>query len=259
MGRAARRAKERRMKRTRRPKIGCKTASERIAKNAVSYLGRSWCDTFRSCKRSTGRRNRSPKAMPEYWKNAKYAVGWLRKNSRKVLSWKRKGRKARRVRRVVRTSWHVAGLQCKTARVSSNRAGVIRSRQWRGWTMVGGGINNKYRHFNRLSAFEESYPEGTNWRCDTGFGPGRLDCYSRQCRLGGMSCTTRRAYKNGSGTATAYLPAGYVATGGGMYNHYRAWNRKAAFETSMPVGNRAWRCDMGLGAGRFSCYVRGCR
>merc|ERR1712096_465448 len=71
---------------------------------------------------------------------------------------------------------------------------------------------------------------------------------SRQCRLGGMSCTTRRAYKNGSGTATAYLPAGYVATGGGMYNHYHAWNRKAAFETSMPVGNRAWRCDMGLGA-----------
>merc|ERR1711959_611076 len=322
---AARRAKELLKKRSRpRGKIGCKQAQERIAKNAVSYLGRSWCDTFRSCKKSTGRRNRNirtwikgqaykeytgtcadhhgravnrrfarrwsihatfawckakcdamgpncagismsskvhrdPNAMPNYWKNARYAVGWLRKNSRKVLSWKRKGRKARRVRRVVKTSWHVKGLQCKTARVSSNRAGVIRARQWRGWTMVGGGINNKYRHFTRLSAFEESYPEGTNWRCDTGFGPGRLDCYSRQCRLGGMSCTTRRAYKNGSGTATAYLPAGYIATSGGMYNHYRSWNKKAAFETSMPYGHRAWRCDMGLGAGRFSCYVRGCR
>merc|ERR1712093_123305 len=321
---AERRSKERKKKRTRGPKIGCKTANERIAKNAVSYLGRSWCDTFRSCPKSTGRRNRrtrtwikgqaykeytgtcadhrgravnrrfarrwsihatfawckakcdamgpncagismsskvhrDPNAMPNYWKNARYAVGWLRKNSRKVLSWKRKGRKARRVRRVVKTSWHVKGLQCKTARVSSNRAGVIRARQWRGWTMVGGGINNHYRHFNKLSAFEESYPEGNNWRCDTGFGPGRLTCYSRMCRLSGMSCPTRSAHKNGSGIIYAHLPAGYTATGGGVYNHYRHFNKHSAFETSIPHGNRSWRCDMGLGHGRFNCYVRGCR
>lgn len=202
--------------------------------------------------------HRDPNAMPEYWENAKYAVGWLRSNSNNALSWKPPARR-RRTRRVVRTTWRSTGLQCKTARISSNRAGVIRAKQSRGWTMVGGGINNKYRRFNRLSAFEESYPEGTNWRCDTGFGPGRLDCYSRQCRLSGMSCTTRSAYKNGWGVATAYLPAGYIATSGGVYNHYRSWNKKAAFETSMPYGNRAWRCDMGLGAGRFSCYVRGCK
>jgi len=125
--------------------------------------------------------------------------------------------------------------------------------------MVGGGINNHYRHFNKLSAFEESYPEGNNWRCDTGFGPGRLTCYSRMCRLSGMSCTTRSAHKNGSGIIYAHLPAGYTATGGGVYNHYRHWNKHAAFETSIPHGNRSWRCDMGLGHGRFNCYVRGCK
>merc|ERR1711904_6727 len=155
--------------------------------------------------------------------------------------------------------WRDSSLQCRTRVVSSNRAGVIRAPQWGGYQMVGGGINNKYRHFNHLSAFEESYPEGSNWRCDTGFGPGRLDCYSRQCRLPGMSCITRSAYKHGSGTAVAMLPAGYVATGGGVYNHYRHWNLHAAFETSIPHGNRGWLCDMGLGSGRFNCYVRGCK
>merc|ERR1711988_1647838 len=162
-------------------------------------------------------------------------------------------------RTVRRPSWAATGLSCHTRTASSNRAGIVRVGQPGGWTMVGGVIYNKYRHFNAISAFEESYPEGSNWRCDTGFGPGRLDCYSRQCRLSGMSCTTRSAYKNGWGVATAYLPAGYIATSGGVYNHYRSWNKKAAFETSMPYGNRAWRCDMGLGAGRFSCYVRGCK
>jgi hypothetical protein len=155
--------------------------------------------------------------------------------------------------------WKRSNLQCRTNVASSNRAGVIRSRLSSGYTMVGGGIYNKYRHFNRLSAFEESYPEGNNWRCDTGFGPGRLNCYSRMCKLSGMSCTTRAAYKNGHGIAIATLPHGYIATGGGVYNHYRHFNKHSAFETSMPHGHRQWRCDMGLGYGRFHCYVRGCK
>jgi hypothetical protein len=155
--------------------------------------------------------------------------------------------------------WRNAHLSCRTNTAHSNRAGVIRARLSGGYTMVGGGINNHYRHFNRLSAFEESMPEGNNWRCDTGFGPGRLTCYSRMCRMSGMHCTTRSVHKNGHGIAYAHLPGGYVATGGGVYNHYRHFNKHSAFETSIPHGNRSWRCDMGLGYGRFNCYVRGCR
>jgi len=125
--------------------------------------------------------------------------------------------------------------------------------------MVGGGINNHYRAFNKLSAFEESFPHGNNWRCDTGFGPGRVTCYARSCKMAGAHCITRSVHKHGSGTAQATLPGGYIMTSGGLYNHYRSWNKHAAFETSMPVGSTAWRCDMGLGSGRFNCYVRGCK
>merc|ERR1712205_2731 len=158
-----------------------------------------------------------------------------------------------------RKVWRNVGLSCRTNTAHSNRAGVIRARLTGGYQMVGGGINNHYRHFNKLSAFEESYPEGNNWRCDTGFGPGRLTRYSRMCRMNGMHCTTRSVHKNGSGIAYAHLPGGYVATGGGVYNHSRHFNKHSAFETSIPHGSRSWRCDMGLGYGRFNCYVRGCR
>jgi hypothetical protein len=155
--------------------------------------------------------------------------------------------------------WKSSPLKCRTSTAKSNRAGIVRVGLARGYQLVGGGLNNRYRHFNAKSGFEESYPEGNNWRCDTGFGPGKLTCYSRMCKLHGFKCITRSASRSGSGTATARLPAGYVATGGGLYNHYRHWNKKSAFEESMPHGNNAWRCDMGIGAGKFQCFVRGCK
>ena len=54
------------------------------------------------------------------------------------------------------------------------------------------------------------------------------------------------------------LPAGYTMTGGGLYNHYRHFNKKAGFEESRPSGNK-WRGDMGFGWGDYTVYVRGCK
>merc|ERR1719182_483235 len=173
---------------------------------------------------------------------------WHTRHSKVVHSYKTVHRTVHRWHH--RTHWRTSGLSCRTTTAASNRAGIVRAGLHGGYQMVGGGIYNHYRHFNRLSAFEESMPEGNNWRCDTGFGPGRLTCYSRMCRMSGMHCTTRSVHKNGHGIAYAHLPGGYVATGGGVYNHYRHFNKHSAFETSIPHGNRSWRCDMGLGYGR---------
>merc|ERR1711896_52514 len=149
----------------------------------------------------------------------------------------------------------VAGANCKKAQLSchtrtarSNRAGVIRAGTPGGYVSLGGGM------------FEEAMPEGNHFRCDTGFGPGRLTCYNRACKtnVGGLSCTTRSLRFRGSGVRDVRLPGGYVMTGGGLYNHYRHFNARAGFEETRPNGN-AWRGDMGFGWGDYTVYVRGCR
>jgi len=151
-------------------------------------------------------------------------------------------------------------LSCTTTSAGSNRAGVVRASTRGGYTMTGGGMVNNYRSWNKLSGFEEMFPNGNYWQCDTGFGPGRLSCYTRQCKtnVGGLSCTTRSTRFRGSGVRQASLPGGYTMTGGGLYNHYRGWNARAGFEESRPNGN-SWRGDMGFGWGDYTVYVRGCK
>merc|ERR1712022_94101 len=153
-----------------------------------------------------------------------------------------------------------AVLPCHTRTARSNRAGVIRAGTPGGYVSLGGGMVNNYRSWNKLSAFEEAMPEGNHFRCDTGFGPGRLTCYNRACKtnVGGLSCTTRSLRFRGVGVRDVRLPRGYVMTGGGLYNHYRHFNARAGFEESFPWGN-AWRGDMGFGWGDFTVYARGCK
>jgi len=153
-----------------------------------------------------------------------------------------------------------AKLTCITLMTGSNKAGVIRAKTNHGYISLGGGMVNHYRHWNKLAGFEEAMPEGNHFRCDTGFGPGRLSCYNRQCKtnVGALKCITRSTSFKGSGVRDARLPAGYVMTGGGLYNHYRHWNKRAGFEETRPNGN-AWRGDMGFGWGHYTVYVRGCK
>merc|ERR1711988_1704580 len=73
-------------------------------------------------------------------------------------------------------------LTCHTRTTRSNRAGVIRTGSPGGYVSLGGGMVNNYRHWNKLGMFEEAMPEGNHFRCDTGFGPGRLTCYNRACK-----------------------------------------------------------------------------
>merc|ERR1711871_1881721 len=95
---------------------------------------------------------------------------------------------------VARTKCTASPLQCTVRSKHSNHAGVIvPSAPGHGYTMTGGGMNNHYRHFNKISAFEELYPHGNTMRCDTGFGSGSLTCYTQYCRRDGkpLTCTTR--------------------------------------------------------------------
>merc|ERR1711907_368313 len=151
-------------------------------------------------------------------------------------------------------------LSCATRTAASNDAGVVNTPAHGGYTMTGGGLNNRYRHWNARSAFEESYPYGNQWRCDTGFGPGQLTCYVRACKtnVGGLTCTTRSSRKNGSGTVQVNAPGGYQMTGCGLYNHYRHWNAHALFERIHPNGNGCLG-DMGAGYGQFTVYTRACK
>jgi len=155
---------------------------------------------------------------------------------------------------------HGAKLSCRVGGRSSNHAGVIVASPPGGHVMTGGGIINRYNHFNKLAAFEESYPHGGTWRCDTGFGAGRLSCYAIGCstNVGKLSCHNRAARKNGSGSMYVGAPAGYQVTGCGMYNHYRSWNKHATFENIYPSGNGC-RGDMGTGSGHFTVYGTFCK
>merc|ERR1712072_345026 len=159
---------------------------------------------------------------------------------------------------------HVHGkntLHCATRTAASNNAGIVYAHVHSGYTMTGGGMNNRYRHWNARSAFEEMMPHGNTFRCDTGFGPGHVTCYNQHCKttVGSLQCTTRSTYFAGSGVRVATLPGGYTMTGGGIYNHYRHFNAHSGFEESYPHGNNGWRGDMGFGWGQYTVYVRGCR
>jgi len=197
----------------------------------------------------------------KHGKNAnKYAARC--KNLRVSAAYKRRLRlyRTRLAPGVAATNCASAKLTCRTTTQRSNRAGVIRARTARGYTMLGGGMVNHYRNWNRLGAFEEAMPEGNHFRCDTGFGPGRLTCYNRSCKTnhGALSCTTRSLRFRGVGVRDVRLPRGYVMTGGGLYNHYRHFNSRSGFEETRPNGN-AWRGDMGFGWGDYTVYVRGCK
>merc|ERR1712216_89 len=159
---------------------------------------------------------------------------------------------------------HVHGkntLHCATRTAASNNAGIVYAHVHSGYTMTGGGMNNRYRHWNARSAFEEMMPHGNTFRCDTGFGPGHVTCYNQHCKttVGSLQCTTRSTYFAGSGVRVATLPGGYTMTGGGIYNHYRHFNQHSGFEESYPHGNNGWRGDMGFGWGQYTVYVRGCK
>lgn len=145
--------------------------------------------------------------------------------------------------------------------VRRNDAGVIKVPAPGGTIMVGGGIINHYRKWNGNSIFEESYPDGDTWRCDTGVGnKGQATCISLSYKLPeGTKCINARVYTANAGVIHATLPPGYLMVSGGVQNLHRRFDRHAAFEESMPSGDRKWRCDMGYGRGELNCFVRGCK
>merc|ERR1711871_1444434 len=151
-------------------------------------------------------------------------------------------------------------LHCKKTTKGSNHAGVIKPHfPGGGYQLMGGGMNNHYRSFNHLSPFEEAFPNGNHFQCDTGFGAGRLTCYAMYCKKAGMKCATNRSHRQRkSGYQTVNAPRGYTMTGGGLYNHYRHFNHRAHFERSHPHGN-GWIGDMGAGWGDYTVSVRSCK
>jgi len=149
-------------------------------------------------------------------------------------------------------------FKCYTTTRRSNNAGVVQPNTW--GTMVGGGMLNHYRSWNSKAGFEQMNPSGNNYQCDMAFGSGQVTCYTRGCAMtGGLQCKTWSARMHmKSGIKRVSVGAGYTLTGGGIYNHYRHWNKASGFEESYPEGN-AWRGDMGFGAGDFTVYARGCK
>merc|ERR1712199_105456 len=77
--------------------------------------------------------------------------------------------------------WHAgakATFSCMYHATYSNKAGIVWAKTIKGYTNTGGGMTNHYRSWDAKSAFEEAYPVHGKYRCDTGFGPGRLTCYN---------------------------------------------------------------------------------
>jgi hypothetical protein len=175
---------------------------------------------------------------------------------------RRRRRKGSRRRRKAKK----AGLKCTINKKSSNSAGLVHVGPAKGTTVTGGGMNNRYRGWDKLGMFEDMYPGNNRFTCDTGYGPGKLTCYSISCSKGGkpLKCETRKKTKNNFSGIAKISPRRrkYTMTGGGLINHYRGGNgwkgRKSMFEDSRPSG-RGWVGDMGAGRGDFTAYVRGCK
>merc|ERR1711968_161055 len=143
--------------------------------------------------------------------------------------------------------------------VRRNDAGVIKVPGPSGTIMVGDGVINHYRKWNDASIFEESYPDGDQWRCDMGFGRGELNCFVRGCKFPhGAHCVTTEASSNNAGWVWAECPEGYQVMGCGMRNNYLNFDPKSGFEDLRPVGNKCLG-DMGFGPGRVSVYARCCK
>merc|ERR1711959_89694 len=159
------------------------------------------------------------------------------------------------------TGMKKAALTCHTSTRGSNNAGVVYATAPGGYQMTGGGMVNNYRAWNAKAGFEEAFPYGNHFRCDTGFGPGRLTCYNRSCKtnVGGLQCTNKSLRFRGSGKRDVHPPAGYTMTGGGLYNHYRGWNELSGFEAMFPKSNTQCDCDSGFGSGRNMCFARCCK
>jgi chemotaxis protein histidine kinase CheA len=151
-------------------------------------------------------------------------------------------------------------LSCAVVTKKSNDAGVVKPSVKSGYTLTGGGMINHYRSWDKKSAFEQMYPDGNQYNCDTGFGAGKLTCYAISCKRGStpLSCKTSSKRFSASGVTTVQAASGYVMTGGGLYNHYRNFDKKALVERSHPNGN-GWSGDTGAGVGDYTTYVRGCK
>jgi hypothetical protein len=153
-------------------------------------------------------------------------------------------------------------LACRMSKAEGNGASVIKPHfPGKGYQLVGGGMNNRYRHFNLTpnSIFQEAFPWGNHFRCGPGY-PGRVDCYAMYCKKSGMRCTTNRSPRQRkSGYKIVYAPRGYTMTGGGLNNHSRRRpvDKRAHFERSAP-DNNGWIGDMGAGWGDYTVYVRSC-
>merc|ERR1712159_64536 len=100
-------------------------------------------------------------------------------------------------------------LKCEVKSAESNNAGVVKPKSPAGsWSMLGGGMNNRYRTFDAKAGFEQAIPDGNTYSCDTGFGPGKVTCYAMFCQRDGKSlaCHTSSARMQKSGTKTVNLP-----------------------------------------------------
>merc|ERR1711881_640273 len=153
-----------------------------------------------------------------------------------------------------------AVLTCTTSKKSSNKAGIVKTHTAGGYTMVGGGLNNHYRGWNKRAGFEETRPNGNSWRGDMGFGWGDYTVYVRGCKAPAgrkLTCVTKHSKRGNYNKVTC--PAGFTVTGCGVNNHYRHWNKKSGYESHFPHGNNQCHCDTAFGSGDNTCYARCCK
>merc|ERR1712072_599924 len=151
-------------------------------------------------------------------------------------------------------------LNCVTKSKRFQKSGILRVGVPSGYVITGGGVYNHYRHFNAKAGFEESFPEGNQWRGDMGFGAGDFTVYARGCKAPHgykLQCITRKGPSN-SNLAHATCPTGYQLTGCGINNQHRTWDKLSQFEAAHPNGNKC-TCDSGIGHGKNTCYARCCK
>merc|ERR1711988_1855007 len=227
-------------------------------KKAAEKLAKQWQKRKKSTAKSIKKVIKKIEKKDEDKDNKKAAAAKTADAAKKKAA--EKDAKKKTAKQEAKKKTKKAQLTCTTTTATSNKAGVVKAAAKKGYTMVGGGMTSNYRKWDKIAGFEEAMPEDNSFRCDTGFGPGKLKCYARSCtsNVGALSCTTKSLRFKGSGVRDATLPKGYVMTGGGLNNHYRSWNAKAGFEESRPNGN-TWRGDMGFGWGDYTVYVRGCK
>merc|ERR1712167_472586 len=173
-----------------------KKARDEARKLHLDLVLRCRCRVKKEHSKAWSSANKNNGSNAKAWKKAKHMLCVLSDTpeSRCNTSGLRKLSKPRLSSSVlnVRCESHKrSSMTCRIASKSTNRAGVVKTPAQRGFSLTGGGMHQRLGRWDAKAQFEQAFPQGESYNCDTGFGTGSVNCYGVYCKKNNrpLQCT----------------------------------------------------------------------